>query len=87
MFNGKMLNLEIIYQWALEGHGHQSRGATISPECISSETLTRCLLQTLSITEEQDRQCWQEFDDIIANSARCVEPAPGSVSFPPGRWQ
>jgi len=64
--------------------GTKAERATISPECISSETLTRCLLQTPSITEEQDRQCWQEFDDIMANCARCVEPAPDSDSSPLG---
>ena len=64
--------------------GTKAERATISPECISSETLTRCLLQTPSVTEEQDRQCWQEFDDTMANCARCVEPAPDSISFPLG---
>ena len=62
--------------------GTKAERATVSPESISVETYVRCLLETKSVSKEEDCHCWEEFDYIMAKCARCVDPIPSSSSSP-----
>ena len=62
--------------------GTKAERVTISPEFISVETCVRCLLETSSVSKEEDQQCWEEFEHIMRHCARCVDPAPESASSP-----
>ena len=62
--------------------GTKAERNTISPESISVETYLRCLLETKLVSQEENGRCWEEFDHIMKNCARCVDPTPSSSSSP-----
>ena len=52
--------------------GVKAERATTSPECISVQALMHCLLESQSVSEEESRRCWEEYDDIMSNCGRSV---------------
>ena len=50
--------------------GMKSERATTSPECISVEALTHCLLMSQTCSEEANRRCWEEYNDIMLHCGR-----------------
>ena len=55
--------------------GVKAERSTTSPECISVEALTHCLLQSGTISEADSRRCWEEYDDIMSNCSRSFSSA------------
>lgn len=62
--------------------GVKAERATTSPECISVDALTHCLLETGAGAEEESRRCCEECHDIMSNCSRSFDSTRKSNGLP-----
>ena len=56
--------------------GVKAERATTSPECISSQALTHCLLKSGLVDDDENAHCWDELNDILFNCSRLGKCSP-----------